>query len=120
MSQPTGQTHIDQLAAEIAALQAQLLKEVAAVDRVEGWRYDGAASLESWLVARLAVSHHTARAWANVATRLPELPAIGAGLAAGRLSFDQVRTVCRYATPEEDVQLAHVAASASVKGRNPL
>jgi hypothetical protein len=45
MSQPTGQTHIDQLAAEIAALQAQLLKEVAAVDRVEGWRYDGAASL---------------------------------------------------------------------------
>jgi hypothetical protein len=115
MSQPTGQTHIDQLAAEIAALQAQLLKEVAAVDRVEGWRYDGAASLESWLVVRLAVSHHTARAWADVATRLPELPGIGAGLAAGRLSFDQVRTVCRYATPEEDVQLAHVAASASVK-----
>lgn len=106
MWESTAQTQIDRLAAEIAALQARLLEEVAAVDRVEAWRFDGATNIESWLVARLAVSHHTARAWADVATRLPELPAIGAGLAAGRLSFDQVRTLCRFATPEEDEALA--------------
>lgn len=115
MSQPTAESRIDQLAAEISALQARLLEEVAAVDHAKSWRYDGAANLESWLVARLAVSHHTARAWADVAARLSELPAIGAELATGRLSFDQVRTLCRYATPEEDTELADAAKTASVR-----
>jgi hypothetical protein len=105
---------IGRLAAEIARLQAELLAEVVEVDRVEGWRADGAANVESWLVAMLGVSHHTARGWAEVAGRLDELPEIAAGLATGRLSFDQVRTLCRFATPEEDAELAGSAESESV------
>ena len=107
-------TRINDLAIEIAGLQAELLGEIARVDAVEGWRRDGAANVESWLVAALGVGHPTARAWAEVAARLPELPHVAAGLAAGRLSFDQVRALCRYATAEEEAELAHEAETESV------
>ena len=105
---------IDRLVTAMGGLQAELLAEIAAVDRSEGWRRDGAANVESWLVARLAVSHATARVWAEVAGRLGELPAIEAGLASGRLSFDQVRVLTRFAEPDGDTDLASEAETAPV------
>ena len=69
------------------------------LDRREGWREEGATSLESWMVERLGVSVPTARAFAHVGERLFDLPHLAAGLSSGDLSFDKVRAVVDGATP---------------------
>ena len=61
--------------------------------RREGWRAEGATSLEAWIVERCGVSVPTARAWAHVGERLFDLPHLAAGLSEGELSFDKVRAV---------------------------
>ena len=63
--------------AEMERLRARVLARVAAVDAVEGWRYDGAAHAAGWLVARLGVSHATARRWVEVAGKVGVLPPKG-------------------------------------------
>ncbi len=97
---------IESLAVECERLRAAMLARIAQVDASEGWRYDGAANGVQWLVARLGISHATARSWVEVAGKLGELPGLAAAYAGGGVSFDQLRAVCRFATPDEDTELA--------------
>ena len=97
---------ISQLHAVIVAALKRLLDFVAAYDRCEAWRADGAASMVDWLVMRLSVERRTAAEWVRVAHRLDDLPAIAAALAEGRLSWDQLAPLTRFATEENDRQLA--------------
>ena len=110
---------IMELAAESArrmASQAGLIVQLAGeLDRREGWRAEGATSLESWMVERLGVSVPTARAFAHVAERLFDLPHLAAGLSSGDLSFDKVRAVVDGATPESDGELRDQAMEHSVR-----
>ena|SRR5436853_149850 len=69
---------IGQLAALEAATRRSLLEVVAAFDRTEGWRDDGATSMAAWLVAQLGVSRATANEWVRVARALEGLAAVGA------------------------------------------
>ena len=85
------------------------------LDRREGWRDEGATSLESWMVGRLGVSASTARAFAHVATRLFDLPQLAGALSAGDLSFDKVRAVVDVATPESDDEFREQAGRHSVR-----
>ena len=81
----------------------------------EGWRTEGATSLEAWIVERCGVSPATARAFAHVAERLQDLPQLAAGLVAGELTFDKVRAVADVATPENESDLAAQAQECTVR-----
>ena len=94
-----------------AGLVLQLLGEL---DRRQGWRIEGATSLEAWMVQRFGFSITTARAYAHLATRLFDLPHLAAGLSAGDLSVDKVRAVIDAATPETDRDLCEHASTRSV------
>jgi hypothetical protein len=85
------------------------------LDRREGWRDEGATSLESWMVERLGVSVPTARAFAHVGERLFDLPQLSDALSAGEVSFDKVRAVVDVATPESDAELRDRATEYSVR-----
>ena len=110
---------IMELFAESAAAMASLAGLVCLLggelERREGFRIDGATSLESWIVARTGVSAPTARAYSQVGERLFDLPHLSDALSAGRVSFDKVRAVAGVATPESDAELAEAAAELSVR-----
>jgi hypothetical protein len=109
---------IMELAAESAramASSAGLIVQLSGeLDRREGWRDEGATSLESWMVERLGVSTPTARAFAHVGERLFDLPRLAEALSAGDLSFDKVRAVVDVATPESDGEFRDEAMGQSV------
>ena len=67
------------------------------------------------MVSQTGVSVPTARAQAQVAGRLFDLPHLAAGLSSGELSFDKVRAVVDTATPETDAELAAQATRCSVR-----
>ncbi len=90
----------------LATLQHEFLTDVAEFDVAEAWRGDGAVSMAAWLTERLGVSGATARIWAQTATRLTELPALAATLAAGDASLDLVAPLAAMATPATDAKLA--------------
>src|ERR671919_20784 len=87
---------LDRAAAEIAAASAQALRAVADVDQRGLWRHDGATSMSSWLAARYGLGWGTAREWVRVAQ----------AYASGGLSWDQLRPLTTFATPETDARWA--------------
>ena len=103
-----------QLTAAISAMQKTLFELVAAHDKSGSWRQDGAASVAQWLVAACQVGHRTAAEWARVADAIVDLPAVGEAFGCGRLSYDHVRALTRFATVETDGTLAEEALGLSV------
>ncbi len=110
---------IMELAAEsarhMASLAGRIVLLLGELGRREGWRAEGATSLEAWIVERCGVSVPTARAWAHVAERLFDLPHLAAGLSEGELTFDKVRAVVDAATPESDRETMERARTCSVR-----
>ncbi len=104
---------LDQAMGLIAAAQRLALDVIAAADTVEDFLADGATDMVSWLVARYGMARSTARQWVAVATSLQGLPAIADALGEGRLGWDRMRTLCRFATAESDEELAEEAAESS-------
>jgi len=100
---------------QVAALTGRLVQLAGELDRRQGWRAEGATSLEGWIVARTGASVPTARAQAHVAERLFDLPHLAAGLASGDLSFDKVRAVVDVAVPGTDAELTARAKTCSVR-----
>jgi hypothetical protein len=90
----------------------QLTAELA---RRQGFRSDGATSIETWMVERTGMSMPSARAYAEVGKRLAELPHLGAALCEGTLPFDKVRVVAPLARAESDALLAERAKELSVR-----
>ncbi len=106
---------IAESARQMASLAATVVRHAGELDRREGWRDDGATSLETWLMARLGISTSTAKTYAHLAERLFELPHLTAGLDNGDLSLDKVRAVADSATPESDRDWARRARDLSVR-----
>jgi Domain of unknown function (DUF222)/HNH endonuclease len=101
---------IDRAVASMVAASAELLEEVARWDREKLWEADGATSMASWLAARYRVAWGTAREWVRVAHALERLPEIARAYAVGRLSWDQLVPLTRFATPETDRAWAEQAS----------
>ncbi|MGH2767024.1 MAG: DUF222 domain-containing protein [Actinomycetota bacterium] len=93
---------LDRVTSAMAAASAEALRMVAEVDRRGLWRRDGATSMSSWLAGRYGLAWGNAREWVRVASALEALPQIAAAHASGRLSWDQLRPLTRFATPETD------------------
>ena len=116
----------DQLSEAICQLHAsevvthrRLLGYVATFDAEERWREDCAASMVDWLVVRLSVARSTASEWVRVARALEGLPAIEKVVSEGRLSWDQLAPLTRFATGATDEVLAASApgwSAAETKG----
>jgi hypothetical protein len=102
-TKPEGLTEtIDRATAAMAAASADALRAVAAHDEGRLWERDGATSMTSWLAARYGLAWGTAREWVRVSHALRDLPAIFRIYAEGRLSWDQLRPLTRFATAETD------------------
>jgi hypothetical protein len=100
---------MDRTTAAMAAASAECLRAVSHYDRRKLWRRDGATSMSSWLAARYGLAWGTAREWIRVARALHRLPRIAEAYGAGRLSWDQLRPLSRFATPETDQRWAEEA-----------
>jgi hypothetical protein len=93
---------LDRATAQMMAASAEAIQVVAACDERRFWERDGATSMTSWLAARYGLAWGTAREWVRVSHALRELPQIFRAYAGGRLSWDQLRPVTRFATAETD------------------
>jgi Domain of unknown function (DUF222)/HNH endonuclease len=93
---------LDRASRVMSAASAEALRAVAACDQGKLWRRDGATSMTSWLAARYRLAWGTAREWVRVAHALAGLPRIAEAYASGRLSWDQLRPMTKFATPETD------------------
>ncbi|HLF99091.1 MAG TPA: DUF222 domain-containing protein [Acidimicrobiia bacterium] len=109
------ETALEQTHALSCVLSAQFLSLLGELSEREAWAGDGARSLGEWVAARFAMSPYAAREQARVAQALRSLPSIAGAHADGRLSFDQVRALTRYATPETDTDLAREAEGLSLR-----
>ena len=101
---------LDQATAVMAAASAEALRLVAEHARRKLWRRDGATSMTSWLAGRYGLAWGTAREWVRVAHVLRGLPRIAEAYRCGRLSWDQLRPLTRFATPDTDETWAEKAS----------
>ena len=110
-SRPAGERSdaILQLYAAECAIRRTLVEVIAAHDRTESWKEDGATSMTAWLTAQLGVAHGTASQMVTVGSALEELPTIAKAFGEGRLSWDQTRSLARFATPDTDEPLSEEA-----------
>lgn len=100
---------IDQLGGLGNTVHREKLRLIAAYDRERHWEADGVVSMADWVCFRYGTGPHTAREEVRVAHALEELPAIAQAYAEGRLSWDKVRPLTRFATPPDDTELAREA-----------
>ncbi|HEV3473782.1 MAG TPA: DUF222 domain-containing protein [Actinomycetota bacterium] len=104
---------MDRGTALMTAASAETLRHVAAFDQRMLWGRDGATSMSAWLAARYHLAKGTAREWVRVAHAMEQLPSIAATYARGRLSWDQLRPLTRFATMETDEHWANKARQMS-------
>ena len=117
MTTDPGNSHVEVLDALVMgeqALRLEVLTEVTRLEAGEVWKQDGATSLADWLAGRYTTSITTAREWITVARALAELPRIRRTYADGRLSWDQLRALVKFTTPEDEADWAERAPSMSV------
>jgi hypothetical protein len=100
---------------QMAAWAGRLVVVSAELERREGWRAEGATSLEAWLAERCGLGASSARAISLVGQRLVDLPQLSADLLTGELSFDKVRTLVEVASPKNEAELCAQARHCSVR-----
>jgi Domain of unknown function (DUF222)/HNH endonuclease len=104
---------IDKRHAMFAAEFTKLLDEIVAFEESGEWMADGATSISAWLAGQYGMARGNAREWVRVAHAIRELPAIHAAFSHGEISFDQLKPLTRFATPDEDKLWARRARSMS-------
>ena len=88
------------------ALLRRRLADIVEFDRREAWRIDCARSMADWLCYRFELAVQTAREYLRVGSALEFLPAIAAAFEEGYISWDKLRAVSTFATPDEDLALS--------------
>jgi hypothetical protein len=93
---------LDRSVAVVATASAACLRDVVAIDERKLWEGDGATSMSAWLAARYNLAWGTAREWVRVARALRGLPRIALAYSRGEISWDQLRPLTKFATPETE------------------
>lgn len=104
---------LDAHTAELARVQAAMIPTIAELERRGAWRDDGAASMESWLVATYNHSYARACELVRAARALDALPVLSEALSSGAVSFDAAAAAAQLATPTTDALLAEEAQAVS-------
>ena len=105
----TFEDEITTLCAHISAAECRLLRAIGEFDARSGWAGIGIASCAHWLNWKCGISLVTAHERVRVARALRELPATGAAMGRGELSYSKVRAITRVATPENEATLVNLA-----------
>src|SRR5437763_6198448 len=105
---------LDRVHALENSARSALLELVRACDERKVWAEDGCPSIESWVAMRLGMAWRTAAEMVRVARSLDERPAIASVFASGALSWDKVRALSVFTSPESDAQWAEAAPETSV------
>ncbi len=74
------------------------------------WVLDGSPTAAHWLATVAGVEACTAREWIRIGKALARLPVTTSAFADERLSYSQVRTLTRTATPENEAELVDLIA----------
>ena len=104
---------IIRLAAQIHAATHRQLTLLAEFDRRRGWELEGHATCAHWLALRTGIDLGSAREKVRAARALEDLPAIGAAMQRGALSFSKVRALTRVASAEDEHELLALALSST-------
>jgi Domain of unknown function (DUF222)/HNH endonuclease len=98
-------------ARSMSRLHRRMLERIGELDRRSAFRAEGYTSMASWVMADLSVTYPTARGYVEVGGALEQLPALSKAFGEGAVSYDQLRTLVRVATPGSDADLAAQAAT---------
>jgi hypothetical protein len=93
---------IEQLAALVAATQAQLAALLVASGDAGDWRTEGGSSESGWASLVTGSTQDHAAELLRVGRALAHLPLIAEAFAAGRLSWDKVRQAVRFVDPDTE------------------
>jgi Domain of unknown function (DUF222)/HNH endonuclease len=99
----------------ISREKGRLVKYARVIGKREGWRAEGATSLEALIEERCGVSRASARSYAHVGEQLENRPHLAAGLSSGDLTFDKVAAVVDVATAANEWELADLARECTVR-----
>ena len=105
---------LDALVLGEQAVRLEILTRIMKLEADEVWVADGATSMADWLAARYTTTITTSREWIKVARALKGLPHIKETYAKGRLSWDQLRALVRFANPSNDAEWAERAPEMTV------
>ena len=98
------EAHLALIAADNRARLAQL-RHFDRVVRAAVPMFDAAGSLVDWLVFRHGMTRFSAREMVRVSEAIGNLPLITQAFAEARISWDQLRAVTEFATPDTDADL---------------
>jgi hypothetical protein len=104
---------LDTTVRDAAGAHAGALDHIAELDADNAWERDGATSMSAWLAGRYGLTRATATEWVRVARALRSLPAIRRAYREGRLSWDQLRPLTRFAERGTDERWSAEAPSRS-------
>jgi hypothetical protein len=103
---------VEQLRRHIEALSAasaRVLRSVSRCAELGVFRRQGFRSMTDWLSTVFPVSWATAKEWVLVSRALRSLPRIAETYERGNLTWEQLRPLVRFATPEDDAHWAEAA-----------
>jgi hypothetical protein len=103
------EAQITELVGHLNAAGHRFLMLIAEFDRREGWADGATRSCAHWLGWKCGIDLGAAREKVRVARALEALPAIGAAMARGALSYSKVRALTRVATPATEESLLMIA-----------
>ena len=103
-----GRPHADRLVdvhADINRSVLALFDLVTELDEPATLLDNSVTDMATWLAFDLGVEPKTARSWVRVAHSLAELPITREAFRSGAVSLDEVRILCRYASPDNEAAL---------------
>ena len=103
------EAQITELAGHLNAANRRWLALIAEFDRRKGWNDGLTQSCAHWLNWKCGIDMGAAREKVRVAHALESLPAIGAAMGRGELSYSKVRALTRVACPATEQLLLTIA-----------
>ena len=99
---------IGTLAAQIHALETELVECLAEFDRLNGWQSHDFRSYAQWVSIRTKFPVSEARRLTSVAERLDRVPSLLEDARAGRVSVGMLGAAARVSTPENEERVADI------------
>ncbi len=96
------------LAAQIHALQTELVESLAEMDRLEGWQSHDFRSYAQWVSVRTKFPVAEARRLTSLAGRLGRVPSLVEDARAGRVSVGMLAAAARVSTPGNEARVAAI------------
>ena len=93
---------LDHAFGQLAAASARILSQIPKYADAKVFERDGATSISRWLSARYGLRVGMAMDLVRIARALESLPEIAEAHARGRLSFDQIQPLTKFATAVTD------------------